>query len=111
MIRHRIGKKEIYDAMELVGLDPKSKKRVAKYSLGMKQKLGIAQAVMEDPSMIILDEPMNSWILRVWKMFENLFCSGNLKEKRLSFPATTKEDISTLCDKTYYMKDGKIIDG
>ena len=51
------------------------------------------------------------WILRVWKMFENLFCSGNLKEKTIILSSHNQEDISMLCDKTYYMKDGKIIDG
>ena len=111
MIRHRIGKKEIYDAMELVGLDPKSKKRVAKYSLGMKQKLGIAQAVMEDPSMIILDEPMNSLDSSSVEDVRKLILQWKSQGKTIILSSHNQEDISTLCDKTYYMKDGKIIDG
>ena len=58
-LRNRIGAAEISDAMKLVGLDPKDKKPVGKYSLGMKQRLGIAQAIMENPQLLILDEPMN----------------------------------------------------
>ena len=111
MIRHRIGKKEIYDAMELVGLDPKSKKRVAKYSLGMKQKLGIAQAVMENPSMIILDEPMNSLDSSSVEDVRKLILQWKSQGKTIILSNHNQEDISMLCDKTYYMKDGKIIDG
>ncbi len=58
-IRKLIGKEEIRESMERVGLDPDSKKKVGKYSLGMKQRLGIAQAIMENPDILILDEPMN----------------------------------------------------
>lgn len=54
-----IKKEGILQCMEEVGLDPKSKKHVGKYSLGMRQKLGIAQAIMENPALLILDEPMN----------------------------------------------------
>ena len=54
-----IGKKEIKESMERVGLDPGSKKKVGKYSLGMRQRLGIAQAIMENPDILILDESMN----------------------------------------------------
>lgn len=111
MIRHRIGKKGIYDAMELVGLDPKSKKRVAKYSLGMKQKLGIAQAVMENPSMIILDEPMNSLDSSSVEDVRKLILQWKSQGKTIILSSHNQEDISMLCDKTYYMKDGKIIDG
>ena len=97
MIRHRIGKKEIYDAMELVGLDPKSKKRVAKYSLGMKQKLGIAQAVMEDPSMIILDEPMNSLdSSKCGRCSKTYFAVEISRKNDYPFQPTNQEDISTL---------------
>ena len=58
-IKNRIGKKEIKESMERVGLDANSKKKVGKYSLGMRQRLGIAQAIMENPDILILDEPMN----------------------------------------------------
>ena len=60
MIHHKISNEEIRDAMRIVGLDPDSKKHVGKYSLGMRQRLGIAQAIMEDPDIIILDEPINA---------------------------------------------------
>ena len=95
----------------LVGLDPKSKKRVAKYSLGMKQKLGIAQAVMEDPSMIILDEPMNSLDSSSVEDVRKLILQWKSQGKTIILSSHNQEDISMLCDKTYYMKDGKIIDG
>ena len=59
MIHHKISSEEIRDAMRIVGLDPDSKKHVGKYSLGMRQRLGIAQAIMEDPDILLLDEPLN----------------------------------------------------
>lgn len=58
-LRGKIGKKEIKEAMGKVGLDFSSKKPVKNYSLGMRERLGIAQAIMEDPHIIILDEPFN----------------------------------------------------
>ena len=58
-LRKKIDKKAVAEAIRAVGLDPEMKKPVSKYSLGMRQRLGIAQALMEDPSLLILDEPFN----------------------------------------------------
>ena len=57
-LRKKIDKKAVAEAIRAVGLDPEMKKPVSKYSLGMRQRLGIAQALMEDPSLLILDEPL-----------------------------------------------------
>lgn len=58
-IKNKISAKEIREAIQTVGLDPDLKLPVKKYSLGMRQRLGLAQAIMENPSVLILDEPMN----------------------------------------------------
>ena len=58
-LNKKIGLEEIAAAIRRVGLDPLMKKPVGKYSLGMRQRLGIAQAIMEDPALLILDEPLN----------------------------------------------------
>lgn len=110
MIRHKIGKKEISASMELVGLDPKSKKKVSKYSLGMKQRLGISQAIMEDPNVIILDEPMNSLDVSSVEDVREIILRLKSKGKTIILSSHNKEDIDMLCDKTYFMKDGKIVD-
>ena len=59
MIRGKCGKEKIDLAMRQVGLDPEMSRKVSEYSMGMKQRLGIAQAIMEENSILILDEPMN----------------------------------------------------
>lgn len=59
-INHKIKKAQIRTALTAVGLDPDERKTVGKYSLGMRQRLGLAQAIMEDPDLLILDEPMNT---------------------------------------------------
>lgn len=110
MIRHKIGKKEISASMELVGLDPNSKKKVSKYSLGMKQRLGIAQAIMEDPNVIILDEPMNSLDSSSVEDVRKLILHLKAQGKSIILSSHNKEDIAMLCDKTYFMRDGKIVD-
>ena len=58
-LNHRIGREEIRQSMRQVGLDPDLKRPVRKYSLGMRQRLGLAQAIMENPKILILDEPFN----------------------------------------------------
>ena len=100
-IRKKINNNEIIKTMELVGLDPNDKKSVRKYSLGMKQKLAIAQAIMEKPDILILDEPMNALDKKSVKKTRQLFL--DLKDAGTTILMTShiSEDIELLCSNIY----------
>ena len=105
-IRNRKDKEHLYEVMRKVGLDPLSKKRVCNYSLGMRQRLAIAQAIMEDQPILILDEPMNGLdkrgVLEMRRFFEELRNQG----KTILMASHNKEDIDVLCDRVYEMDAG-----
>lgn len=104
-INNRISDKEIRESMELVGLDSECNIKVKGYSLGMKQKLAIAQAIMENPKVLILDEPMNSLDEEsVSKIRDILF---DLKNKGITILISShiKEDIEILSDEVYKVEN------
>ncbi len=109
MIRNKIGKAQIKEAIRRVGLDPESKKHVGKYSLGMRQRLGLAQALMEDPSILLLDEPMNGLDNEGVEEIRKLILDLKQNGKLIIIASHTREDINLLCDKVFYMDHGKII--
>lgn len=98
----------IPDVLALVGLDPKSRKPVGKYSLGMRQRLGIAQAIMEKPKLLILDEPMNGLDNRGVEDMRKLFRLLKDTGTTIILSSHNPLDISELCDVTYEMDGGKI---
>ncbi len=90
--------KEIWDVIRRVGLEPKSRKHVGKYSMGMRQRLGIAQAIMENPDLLILDEPMNGLDNQGVSDMRELFLELKGQGKTILLASHNREDISTLCD-------------
>lgn len=109
-ICNKIDDKQIIETIKLVGLDPNDKKPVKKYSLGMKQRLGIAQAIMEDPKIIILDEPMNGLDDEGITIIRNLILELKNKNKIILLASHNKEDIDLLCDTVFKLNKGKIIE-
>ena len=107
-IRGKIGKEQIESAMKTVGLDPSSKLRVGKYSLGMKQRLGIAQAIMENQQLLILDEPMNALDKDAVEEMRRLFLSFKASGKTMLIVSHNEGDISTLCDEVYEFDGARI---
>jgi len=107
-IRKLIGKDEIRESMERMGLDPDSKKKVGKYSLGMKQRLGIAQAIMENPDILILDEPMNGLDNQGVKDVRGILLKLKEEGKTIILASHNKEDIEILCDEVHEMEHGKL---
>lgn len=108
-LNHKIGNEEIREAMRTVGLDPGLKRHVKKYSLGMRQRLGIAQAIMENPKLLILDEPFNGLDKEGVEQMRNYFLK--LKEQGVTILLTshTSEDIRLLCDTVMEMEKGRKI--
>ena len=94
--------------METVGLEPFSRKHVGTYSLGMKQRLAIAQAIMEDPPILILDEPMNGLDKTGVAQMRTLFLEMKEKGKVILLASHNREDIEVLCDRVYELEEGRL---
>lgn len=105
-IRKKIDSNEIKDSMSLVGLDFADKKHVGKYSLGMRQRLGIAQAIMEKPDILVLDEPMNALDKNGVEEMRRLFLKMKSEGKLILLTSHNREDIEILCDEVYEMEEG-----
>lgn len=99
---------EIREAMEICGLNPDLKLPVKKYSLGMRQRLGIAQAIMEDPSILILDEPMNGLDKDGVETIRKLLIKMRDEGKLILLASHNREDIDILCDEVYEVEKGKV---
>ncbi|MGN0633612.1 MAG: ABC transporter ATP-binding protein [Oscillospiraceae bacterium] len=107
-LNNKIGKKEIMQSMEQVGLDPKLKRHVRKYSLGMRQRLGLAQAIMENPKILVLDEPFNGLDKDGVKDMRKYLLSYKEQGRTILICSHSAEDISVLCDTVCEMDKGSI---
>lgn len=106
-IKNKITKQQIKDAIRLVGLDPESPKKVGKYSLGMRQRLGIAQAIMENPELIILDEPMNGLDKKGIEIVKEVLLKLKNEGKTILMASHYAED-TEICDEVYEMDEGRM---
>ncbi len=108
-INNKISDKEIKESMKMVGLDSEDKTPVKKYSMGMKQKLGIAQAIMEEQTIVILDEPYNALDYKtnheITEILERLKKEG----KTILLTSHQHEYLEKLCDLIYCIHENKIV--
>lgn len=107
-IKHRIKKEQIISTMKMVGLDPNDKRTYKKYSLGMRQKMSIAQAIMENPDFLLLDEPTNGLDDESIMNFYHIMKTERDKGKVIVIASHSKEMIAELCDECYEMKQGTL---
>ena len=107
-IRNKISDSDIKSALNKVGLDPNDKKKYKKYSLGMKQKLALAQAIMENPELLILDEPFNGLDSYSVKDIREMLIDYKKEGKTILISSHIKEDIDILCDEVYELDRGNI---
>ena len=105
-LNKKIGLEEIAASIRRVGLDPLMKKPVGKYSLGMRQRLGIAQAIMEDPTLLILDEPLNGLDKHGVREMRQLIKGLKEQGKTILLASHNQGDIDELCDTVCEMDAG-----
>ena len=107
-IKNKITDAEICRAIETVGLDADMKKKVGKYSLGMRQRLAIAQAIMENPPILLLDEPFNGLDNDGVEKMRELFLALKAQGKTIILASHNQTDINTLCDEVFEIDAGKL---
>lgn len=105
----RIGQEEIIQAISRVGLNPYDKRVYGKYSLGMKQRLAIAQAIMEKPDVIMLDEPTNSLDDTGVEEIRKIILEEKARGALVLVASHNKEDIQVLADEWYRVENGQVI--
>ena len=107
-INNKISTSDIKNIIQKVGLDSEDTRPVKKYSLGMKQKLGIAQALMENPKLLILDDPMNGLDENSTENIREILLELKKESVTILLASHNKEDIYTLCDFIYVMENGNL---
>ena len=108
MISNTVSKVRIEEVIRLVNLDPKDKRPVRTYSTGMRQRLGIAQALMEDPELLLLDEPTTGLDFDGQDWFHDLMKTLQNEGKTILITSHSKEEIASFCDQAYVMAGGKL---
>ena len=105
-LKRKVSGKGIRECLQKVGLDPDLKKPVSKYSLGMRQRLGIAQAIMENPEFLILDEPFNGLDKKGTADIRAILLELKKQGKTILLASHNSMDIDILCDEVYEMDAG-----
>ena len=108
-IRKKIDGKEIKKWLEMVGLDPDDKRSVKKYSMGMRQRLGLAQALMENPEILILDEPFNGLDKDMVIKMRDILVEQKRNGKTILLTSHNQQDRDYVCDRMYEIDGGGII--
>lgn len=108
-IQNNIDDNKIKETLKLVNLEPEDKKKVGKYSLGMKQKLGIAQALMEEPDIILLDEPFNSVDEDTTEKLKKYLADLKKQGKLIIIVTHIKDDLENIADEIYKISNNKIL--
>lgn len=109
-INKKIDDNKIKNTLEAVGLDPEDKRKFKKYSLGMKQRLGVAQAVMENPDIIILDEPTNALDIDGVELINKIILELRNQNKLILISNHDKEEMEMIADEIYTIHEAKITD-
>lgn len=109
-INKKIDDNKIKNTLEAVGLEPEDKRKFKKYSLGMKQRLGVAQAVMENPDIIILDEPTNALDIDGVELINKIILELKNQNKLILISNHDKEEMEMIADEIYTIHEGKITD-
>ncbi|WMJ22645.1 ATP-binding cassette domain-containing protein [Paludicola sp. MB14-C6] len=107
-INNKINDEEIKNTLSRVGLDPDDKRKYKKYSLGMKQKLAIAQAIMEKPKLLVLDEPTNALDEESCKNVRNILVEQKERGATVLIASHNRDDIDALADEIYQVSSGKV---
>ena len=107
-IRNKISQNDITEALKRVRLDPNDRRTVAKYSLGMKQRLAIAQAVMEKPQFILLDEPTNALDPDAVIQFKKMMTEEKRRNACIIIATHNHQDIDELFDEKIYLNSGRV---
>ncbi len=107
-LTRRIGRREIEGAMARAGLDPADKRAYRKYSLGMKQRLAVAQAVMEKPDVLMLDEPTNGLDDAGVEKIRQIILKEKERGALILLASHNKEDMALLADTLYRMENGRV---
>ncbi len=108
-IQNKVSDEEIEDVMQRLGLNPKDKKKVKKYSLGMRQKLGITAALMEKASLILLDEPTNALDEHSTEILKELLFEHKKRGALIIISCHIREDLEFLSDEIFCMQEGRIV--